>query len=156
MKNPLSGLPEHYFPFAATATAKSELVAFDRALAQSGISDYNLVKVSSIIPPNATEKRPDLPKGSLLPVAYGAITSREKGVIISAAVSVGIPEDPNEVGVIMEFSGYIPQEDAERIARAMAEEALTLRGLKIGSIKVYSAGTLVNGPSCVIAGVALW
>jgi len=156
MRSPLFGLPEKYFPFAACAHAETILTAFDRALQKTNISDYNLVKVSSIIPPGARESRPDLPKGSLLPVAYGVITSDREGAFISAAVAVGFPEDPTHVGVIMEFSGYVDIREAEEIAKKMAREALLNRGSTIREIKVFSAGTEVRRPTCAIAGVALW
>lgn len=156
MKTPLSGLPKNYFPFAAVAHAETTLNAFDLALAKTDISDYNLIKISSIIPPGACESKPNLPKGSLLPAAFGAIVSEEQGVFISASVAIGLPEDPEEVGVIMEFSGFVGLKEAERMATKMAREALVSRGSKIKEIKVFSAGAEVKGPTCAIAGVALW
>lgn len=156
MGNPLSGLPEQYFPFAAKATAGTTLNAFDLALKEAGISDYNLLKVSSIIPAGAREAIPDLPKGSLLAVAFGFLTSEEEGRFISAAVALGLPKERGGVGVIMEFAGYRGLEEAEQIAQGMARDALMQRGLGVKEIKVYSAGMEVKGPSCVMAGVALW
>jgi arginine decarboxylase len=152
----LFGRLEHYYPFAARASAKTTLNAFDLALKEAGIADYNLIKVSSIIPPGATLAPPDLPKGSLLPVAYGCLMSEEEGRFIVASVAVGIPVEPDGVGVIMEFSGFVDIKEAEEITKSMAYEALSMRGYRVKEVKAYSIGMEVRGPSCVLAGVALW
>ena len=52
-------LPKYYFVTSGKGLSKiSQLNAFDRALQNAGISQYNLVPVSSIIPPNAKEIKP--------------------------------------------------------------------------------------------------
>jgi len=157
MKPLFSGKPKNFFIVAATGVGKTELNAFDKALFEAGISEYNLVKVSSIIPPGAKETHIlELPKGSYLPIAYGAITCSEEGTIITAAIAVGLPEDENLCGVIMEFAGYISEEEAKEKAKFMAEEALKMRGGGIKKINVKSVSMMVKEPSCVFAGVALW
>ena len=56
------------------------LVAFDKALLNAGVGNYNLVKLSSILPAKAVWcdtriLRKDVPDGSLLPTAYATISS---------------------------------------------------------------------------------
>ena len=153
----LSGKPENFLIVAVTGIGKTELNAFDSALFEAGIAEYNLVKVSSIIPPGAKEVSfIELPKGSYLPIAYGAITSSKEGTLISAAVAVGLPEEKENCGVIMEFAGYMSEEEARERVRLMAEEALKMRSGGIERIDVRSASILVKESSCAFAGVALW
>ena len=105
-------LPKKYFLTAASAEGETELTAFDGALLNARVGNTNLLKVSSILPPGC-EYEPGLviPPGSLLPIAYGSITSSEPGELISAAVAVGIQAEG--FGVIMEFSGRCSKEKAE-------------------------------------------
>ncbi len=158
MRIPLFGKPEHFFVAAGLGTGHTDLTAFDAALLEAGVGNYNLLKVSSIVPADALqETRVTLPQGSLLPIAYGSTCTAEPGVRVTAAVSVALPEQ-GEVGLIMEYSGNLPEEEARRLVRRMAIEALALRGTRPREILVKSAsGVAENGLwMCAFAGVALW
>ncbi|MDD3364506.1 MAG: arginine decarboxylase, pyruvoyl-dependent, partial [Syntrophomonas sp.] len=115
----------------------------------------NLLRVSSILPPGC-QFEPDLviPPGSLLPIAYGSITSSEKGAIISAAVAVGIKSD--SFGVIMEFSGNCSKKEAEAQVTKMVEEAFRIRGIELEEVKVAACEHLVENIGCAFAAVPLW
>ncbi len=157
MTHPLFGKLEHLYICAGVGRGETLLTAFDQALRNAGVGDYNLLKVSSIVPPGARVSQTiEVPRGSLLPIAYGSISSTDKGEVISAAVSVALPQDEKHVGVIMEFSGYTPEEKAREIVRKMAVEAMRHRGIAIREIIVKSASALIEGPTSVFAGVALW
>jgi arginine decarboxylase len=156
MKNHLPGLPSRFCIGAGVGHGETDLLAFDRALAAAGFSDYNLVRVSSIIPPRAClVDRLDCPPGSLLPIAYASLVSEEEGLVISAAVAVGLPVSSREVGVIMEFAGPVALEEAEQGARFMAEKALVSRGSEVKEVLVKGVSTRVQGITAVFAGVAL-
>lgn len=156
MKNHLLGLPNRFAIGTGVGHGETELLAFDRALAEAGFSDYNLIKVSSIIPPGAPlVDRPDCPPGSLLPVAFASLISGEESLVISAAVAAGIPYSQDDVGVIMEFSGPVAQDEAERRVRCMAEKALVSRGSKVREILVRGVSAKVQGITAVFAGIAL-
>ncbi len=157
MTHPLFGKLERIYVCAGVGRGDTLLTAFDQALRNAGVGDYNLLKVSSIVPPGArVVDNIEVPKGSLLPIAYGAISSTDEGEVISAAVSVAIPLDGNQVGVIMEFSGYTSEEKAREIVKRMAEEAMKNRNLQIKEIIIKSASARIEGPTSVFAGVALW
>lgn len=142
---------------AGVGVSAFELVAFDRALRQAGFADYNLLRVSSILPAGV-QYRPaiDLPKGSLVPVAYGVFSSSEEGRTIAAAVSLAFPQDPEEIGVIMEAEGYMSEQEARELVAAMAEEAMDDRNLAIARIEVIAVAATVELCTAVFAGVALW
>jgi arginine decarboxylase len=148
-------LPKKYFVTAASCEGRTELTAFDGALLKARVGNTNLLRVSSILPP-ACEYDPDLtiPPGSLVPIAYGAITCKEKGVTIAAAVAVGIAR--NNFGVIMEFSGRCTKEEAEAKVTEMVKEAFEIRGLELDEIKTAACDHIVENIGCAFAAVPLW
>lgn len=148
--------PKKYFLTAASSEGKSKLTAFDNALLKGRIGNINLIRVSSILPPN-TEFDPDLvlPPGSLVPTAYGSIVSDVPGEIIAAAVGVGISET-DEFGVIMEFSGKCTKEEAEKVIEKMVKEAFETRQKPLKEIKIAAVQHTVEKIGCALAAVPMW
>jgi arginine decarboxylase len=149
--------PSSFFLTAGSGEASMELNAFDAALLDAGVGDTNLIKMSSILPPGAKQiERVPLKKGSFVPLAYGDRSSDFSGVQISAAVAVGIPEDPLEAGLIMEFSHEGDPESCENIARNMVKEGMeVIRKRKLLEIKSISATLKVTRVGAVFAAVVL-
>lgn len=150
-------LPTKFFLTSGFGEASTELNAFDAALLNAKIGNTNLIKLSSILPPGCIEIGPyELPKGSLVPLAYGELTSSEPGTLISASVAVGIPMDPSEPGLIMECSSMGEAEFCERATREMVREGMEdIRGLGIREIKSISATLTVSRVGAVFAAVVL-
>ncbi|MBI4962167.1 MAG: arginine decarboxylase, pyruvoyl-dependent [Desulfomonile tiedjei] len=150
-------LPKRFFLTSGFGEASTDLNAFDAALLQAGIGDTNLIKLSSILPPGAEEVEPfPLPKGSLVPLAYGERVSSEQGITISAAVAVGIPEDPAAAGLIMECSRIGEPGPCEEAVQAMVREGMeVIRGTRIKQIKSISATLTVRRVGAVFAAVVL-
>src|SRR5436309_3406932 len=99
---------------AGHAEGGTPLNAFDNALLAAGIGNINLVKISSILPPEVPDiELPKIKLGALIPTAYAAMTSEKPGETVAAAVGYAIPDDPAKNGVIMEFHGYATREHAE-------------------------------------------
>ncbi|QGG49075.1 pyruvoyl-dependent arginine decarboxylase [Heliorestis convoluta] len=148
-------VPKKYFITAASAEGKSKLTAFDNALLKAGIGNVNLVRVSSILPPEA-EFTPGLKiaPGSLVPTAYGSIVSEIPGETIAAAVAVGVSED--SFGVIMEFTGKCSKEEAEATITRMVEEAFEVRGMALKEVKVNAVEHKVEKIGCAFAAAPLW
>ena len=138
---------------------KTILNSFDSALLSSGVANYNLVNVSSILPPHAQQAdKVDLPEGSILFTAYATKYTIDKDVMISAAIAVGIPQNPNDIGVIMEFSSNICANEAKKRVSEMVVEAMNNRGIEIKEILCKSAEAIGNGHEyvSVFAGLAMW
>lgn len=146
-----------FFLTSGFGEASTELNAFDAALLKARVGDTNLVKLSSILPPACQEIQPyELPKGSLVPLAYGAMTSDRPGTLISASVAVGIPEDPNAAGLIMECTQFGDARTCEQATRAMVREGMeTIRGVRIREIKSISVTHTVQRVGAVFAAVVL-
>lgn len=150
-------LPKYFFMVTGASEGYTPLNAFDGALLDAGIGNTNLIKMTSIIPPGVTLIEPvPVPAGSFLPVAYGSLHSDVPGEVIAAAVAAAVPGDPSLPGVIMEYSARGRQKDVESIARAMAEEAMTRRGITQMSIHSVSKEIKVQSLAAIFAAVVLW
>jgi arginine decarboxylase len=141
---------------AGHAEGGTPLNAFDNALLVAGIGNINLIKVSSIVPPEvALIELPKIKPGALVPTAYAAMTSETPGETIAAAVGYALPDDPARNGVIMEFHGVATQAEAERAIVAMLEESFRVRGETIREKRVYAVEHTVKRIGCAVAAVAL-
>lgn len=132
--------------------------AFDNALLASGVADYNLVKISSILPPRSIYVNLiDLPKGSYLHTAYSSYIERCPGKTISAAISIAIPRESSLTGVIMEAGGEYDLDTAEDIVVEMGRIAMASRNIKEYDIQkaAISMRTII-GFNCVFAAVSIW
>lgn len=116
---------------------KTRLDSFDDALLDSGVGNYNLVRLSSILPIGALNNQRlsvDLPLGSLLPIAYAEITSDDPDVAAVAAIAIGVPTDlgKDKCCVIMEHEALGETEsEALDIVYGMVQDAFKHRGWEI-------------------------
>lgn len=141
---------------AGHAEGGTALNAFDNALLAAGIGNVNLVRVSSILPPEvAIVELPKIKPGAIVPTAYAAMTSDVPGETIAAAVGYAVPDDPAKNGVIMEFHGRSTREEARRVIEAMLEEAFRVRGESIRDMKVFAVEHTVERTGCALAAIAL-
>jgi len=141
------------------AEGNTRLNAFDNALLEAGIGDTNLMRMSSILPPGAEQTTMEnlrLPTGGLIPLAYAAIDGVTPGRHISSAIAVGIPEDPHEAGVIMEFEDHASLDTVEAIVRQMVIDAFDYRNRKLKEIKSIGIEHKVVRTGATIAAVVLW
>jgi len=150
-------IPKRFFLTCGSGEASTELNAFDAALVNAGIGDTNLARMSSILPPGAEEVGScEFPKGSIVPVAFGDLTSAKPGTLISAAIAAGVPEDATEAGLIMEHTLIGPPEPCEQTAREMVGEGMEdIRGLRIREIRSVSVSLTVRRVGAVFAAVVL-
>ena len=155
----MNDYPSKFIITSGTGVSMWRLVSFDNALLSAGISNYNLVKVSSILPSGCKEQGSiDLREGSLLAVAYSTISSDVPGDMIASAVAVGIPENEQNVGVIMEYVGHHDSKTAELYARMMVQEAMQNHEIPYKRILSSSAEAIVgdDGFSTVVSALAFW
>ncbi len=141
---------------AGHAEGSTTLNAFDNALLAAGIGNINLIKISSILPPDVPViELPKIKPGALIPTAYAAVTSETPGETIAAAVGYAIPDDPAKNGVIMEFHGHTGRDEAERAIRGMLDEALRVRGEAMREMKVFAVEHTVERVGCALAAMTL-
>lgn len=149
--------PKRFFLTAGCGDASTDLNAFDAALLDAKVGDTNLIRLSSILPPHTQEIEPyELPKGSLVPLAYGGRICSEPGVVISASVAVGIPDEYDAAGLIMECSRIGEPGPCELAVREMVREGMEgIRGIRIREIRSISASCTVRRVGAVFAAVVL-
>ena len=126
--------------------SESRLVSFDKALLNANVGNYNLVRLSSILPPNCEwVNKVDLEEGSLLPTAYSTVSGNLKGQMIASSIGVGIPADGSKVGVIMEYSSCgETKEEALSKLHSMIREAFAFRGWELKEIISDAVSDVVN------------
>ena len=143
------------------------ITLFDRALLNAGVGNYNLVKISSIIPPGFKEKKEKitLPEGSLLPIAYKRFYSFPHHGRVSAGIGVAVPNnDPCKCGVIIEADGFCSEMSLRERMENILHQAIYSREKEI-NLSEYDYKIEIgsfdpddydgNVAACVFAGVAL-
>jgi arginine decarboxylase len=141
---------------AGCAEGGTALNAFDNALLAAGIGNVNLIKISSIVPPEVDiVALPRIRPGALVPTAYAAITSETPNETIAAAVGYALPVDRSRAGVIMEYHDRTDRATAERAIRAMLIEAFAVRGEAIRELEVVAVEHTVGKIGCALAAMTL-
>lgn len=150
-----------YMISAGVGESENPLVSFDKALIDAKVGNYNLVRLSSILPAHAKEVHTiDIPEGSLLPTAYATISSDVEGEHIVSVIGVGIPKDKDKVGVIMEYS-YKGYSARKKIAlsrlKQMIKEAFEFRGWELDDIISTGVEAIAKGKTTTtFACIAEW
>lgn len=130
----------------------TRLNAFDNALADAGIGDVNLIKVSSMLGKNTQVK--DLPKlkpGAMVNCVLSSVTSCKPGDTITAVVAVAIGE---KLGCVVETTGTNKdKQDLIEEANFMVNYMMEKRGVEIKEIIIESASTTVENVASVVASV---
>lgn len=135
------------------------LVAFDKALLNAEIGDYNLIKVSSILPSGCeVSKALTIKKGAPVLCAYATVSSNESGCQLATAIAVGIPKDESLTGVIMEYCGTgINAIEARNHACEMVKNAMAIRNAELKEIQFSSIDGIVKKDTlCLVSALVMW
>ena len=127
-------VPRMMFLTKGVGTHREELHSFELALRDCGIEKFNLVQVSSILPPNCkvvskAKGLSHLRPGSITYCVLSRCCSNEPRRLLSASVGLAIPADKNAYGYISEHhafgqTGKQTGEYAEDLAAAMLASTL--------------------------------
>lgn len=162
-----SRVPSKAVITAGKGYGRSALNAFDSALLDAGIGDLNLIRVSSILPPGAeiidlreNSKAMQLALGAIVPVVYSYTSSDRDKTNIASAISIGIPRNLDDSGVIFEASILGTASEATQAAETMVVEAFQARRKELGNIVSAAKECCVEVEftprhGCVIAAVLL-
>lgn len=152
--------PTKYCISSGIGISEYKLVAFDQALLSSKIGNYNLLKVSSILPMGVElVDHIDIPFGSPLLTAYSNTDSNVPNEKIATAVGVAIPQNPSDIGVIMEYSGHCSAKEAEEKIAMMCKEAMDIRKIKYKEIKISSNEAIVSSDgtyTSLVSAISFW
>lgn len=149
---------KRYCLIAGIGMGEYAISSFDSALLDAGVGNYNLVRVSSILPPDCQKSEiiSNSP-GSVLFTAYATLTTQEVTKIASA-VAVAIPEETTECGVIMEYSDNTDKETVIKIVEYLAEDAMHRRGISCKQVVSIGIDTIADGTKffTTFAGIGLF
>jgi len=138
--DPMNFVPKEMFLTRGVGVHKEKLVSFELALRDAGIAEYNLVRVSSIFPPNCTiiPKEDGIKKLRFGQVVFCVLSDqavREQNRLIAASVGVALPRDTTQHGYLSEHHSYgETEQEASDYAEDMAAEMLaTTLGIPVES-----------------------
>jgi arginine decarboxylase len=91
--------------------SKEQLVSFELALRNAKIAPYNIVKVSSIFPPNCQiisldKGLKELTPGQIIHAVLSSASTDEGHRLVGASVGLAIPRDRNKFGYLSEHHSY--------------------------------------------------
>jgi arginine decarboxylase len=121
----------------------TELAAFDRALYEAGIANFNLIKLSSVIPPNSTIKIGKLDwnqkaHGDRLYVVLS--DCRETVIGKEAWAGLGwVTVDSKGKGIFVEHTGS-SEEEVKRLISESLESMRRYREEEYGEIRLETCG----------------
>lgn len=148
-------VPKAFFVTSGEAhDGASELNAFDLALKDAGITECNLVEVSSILPPGCDEVEP-------FPIPKGAITfcvmARMAGTLgerigSGLAWAWGTTADGERYGIVAEHHGSSQAEEIERMLLVKLERMAEVRGMELKEPRTSVRSMVCEGNyGCVVA-----
>jgi arginine decarboxylase len=126
----MSLVPKKVFFVKGKGFHKSKLAAFEEALRDAGIEKFNLVNVSSILPPYCIEiTKADglkqLRPGQVVFTVLARIDSNEYNRLICTSIGVAKPADKDHYGYLSEHHSFgVKAEKVGEIAEDLAAEML--------------------------------
>jgi len=130
-------IPTKLFLTSGVGVHKEKLRSFELALRNAGIEKFNLVRVSSILPPRCRiiSRRTgvkQLSPGEIVYCVLSQNSSNEPNRLIAAAIGVAIPKDRDQYGYLSEHHSFgetkeAAGEYAEDLAASMLATTLGIQ-----------------------------
>lgn len=104
-------LPKRVFMTKGVGRHRDKLSSFEAALRDAGIERFNIVRVSSILPPGCkfTPKSKGLQyltSGEVIFCVISENSTNEPHRLISASVGVAVPKETNQYGYLSEYHSF--------------------------------------------------
>lgn len=136
--------PKKMFFTKGVGVHKDKLASFELALRDAGIEKYNLVTVSSILPPNChiTSKEKGekmLHPGQIVFCVMARSETNEPNRLVSAAIGVARPSDEKNYGYLSEHHafGEVAKKTGEYAEDLAATMLATTLGIEFNSAKAW-------------------
>jgi arginine decarboxylase len=127
-------VPTKVFLTKGVGTHKEKLQSFEKALRDAQIEKYNLVRVSSIFPPNCrivtrTKGNAMLRPGAIVHCVLAEQATQEPNRLIAASIGLAMPSNKGQYGYLSEHHSFGQTEDtsgdyAEDLAACMLATTL--------------------------------
>jgi arginine decarboxylase len=141
---------------AGTGTGRTTLAAFDAALAAAGVSDFNLVRLSSIVPPGSHVLEvdgPDQLRGDHGDVLY-CVYAREHAVLPGHEAWAGVAwsrhEDGSGAGLFVEHEGPSREQVGTDLTHSLEDLSATRGGTYRPEGRLVAGITCVTLPVCAV------
>ncbi len=90
---------------------KEKLVSFELALRKAHLAPYNIVRVSSIIPPHCEivpvgKGTKELTPGQIVHTVIADTSTNERHRLIGSSIGVAVPRDRSNIGYLSEHHSY--------------------------------------------------
>jgi arginine decarboxylase len=159
-------IPRKLFLTRGAGTHREKLTSFEMALREAGIAHFNLVRVSSIFPPNCQivsqqEGLALLQPGEIVFAVIAEMSSNEPGRRMSSSIGVARPTDPNKYGYLSEHHTYgeTEQESGDYAEDLAATMLATTLGIPFDAENDYNSrkeqymmgGEIVDTTSITVA-----
>ncbi len=110
-------VPRFFFLTKGVGRHKEYLSSFELALRDAGINRFNLVTVSSIVPPGCRQITKEqgaemLKPGEIVFLVLARNSTNEPHRLLAASIGVAIPSNPNEYGFLSEHHSFGQTEEA--------------------------------------------
>jgi arginine decarboxylase len=104
-------IPKRVFLTKGVGRHKEKLASFEAALRDAGIAPFNIVRVSSILPPGAkvvsrSKGLQYLSPGEIVHVVLAECGANEPHRLIAAAIGIAVPAERNQYGYLSEYHSY--------------------------------------------------
>lgn len=140
----------------AVGRGSTELAAFDAALVGAGVANFNVIRLSSVIPPHSeiveVERCPFAQPGGWGDRLYAVYAERRTSVPGAQVwAGVGWSQDRETgCGLFVEHEGAREQYVTEQISASL-RDLQTIRGLDLGPIHTCVIGAMCSGsPTCAL------
>lgn len=137
--------PKKIFFTKGVGRHKERLASFELALRDAGIEKFNLVTVSSILPPNCktvTKEKglQEMQAGDIVHCVLARNETNENNRLIVASIGNAVPADSNAYGYLSEHHGFgETDEKAGEYAEDLAASMLaTTLGIEFDSEKAWN------------------
>lgn len=123
-------VPRFFFLTKGSGKHKENLASFEIALKDAEISSYNLVTVSSIIPPGCRQISKEqgtamLKPGEIVFIVLARNSTNEPHRLVASSIGLAIPRDENIYGYLSEWHGYgVTEEEAGEYSEDLAAQML--------------------------------
>jgi arginine decarboxylase len=138
-------IPRKLFLTRGVGVHREKLTSFEMALREAGIAHFNLVRVSSIFPPNCKivtkeEGLPLLQAGEIVFAVLAEMSTNEPGRRIASSIGVARPADTDKYGYLSEHHTYgQTEQEASDYAEDLAATMLaTTLGIQFDAEKDYN------------------
>ena len=132
-------VPKMVFLTKGVGRHKEKLASFEEALRSAGIAPYNLVRVSSIFPPNCklisrNEGLKRLKFGQIVFCVISDNSTNEPNRLLASSVGLALPADKSKFGYVSEHHSFGQTDEvAGEYAEDLAADMLaTTLGISVG------------------------